>query len=54
MVWLAYLAVYLGTIVKRRERHIYVANWFLLSFIITVAMLHLVNNISLALTPLHR
>ena len=47
VVWLAYLAVYLGTIVQRRERHIYVANWFLLSFIITVAMLHLVNNMSL-------
>jgi cytochrome c oxidase cbb3-type subunit 1 len=47
VVWLAYLAVYLGTIVKRRERHIYVANWFLLSFIITVAMLHLVNNMSI-------
>ncbi len=47
VVWLAYLAVYLGTIVKRREKHIYVANWFFLSFIITVAMLHLVNNLSI-------
>ncbi|MEN8841443.1 MAG: cytochrome-c oxidase, cbb3-type subunit I [Octadecabacter sp.] len=47
IVWLAYLAVYLGTIVKRREKHIYVANWFFLSFIITVAMLHLVNNLSI-------
>ena len=47
IVWLSYLAVFLGTIVKRREKHIYVANWFLLSFIITVAMLHIVNNISI-------
>ncbi|SFR32293.1 cytochrome c oxidase cbb3-type subunit 1 [Yoonia tamlensis] len=47
IVWLAYLAVYLGTIFNRKEKHIYVANWFLLSFIITVAMLHLVNNISI-------
>ena len=46
VVWLAYLAVFLGTIVKRREKHIYVANWFYLSFIITVAMLHVVNNLS--------
>ncbi|AXI45230.1 cytochrome-c oxidase, cbb3-type subunit I [Sulfitobacter sp. SK012] len=46
IVWLAYLAVFLGTIIKRREKHIYVANWFYLSFIITVAMLHLVNNLS--------
>ena len=47
VVWLAYLAVYLGTIIKRREPHIYVANWFYLSFIVTVAMLHVINNISI-------
>jgi len=44
LVWVAYLIVFMGTIVKRKEPHIYVANWFLLSFIVTVAMLHLVNN----------
>ncbi|MBE3637521.1 cytochrome-c oxidase, cbb3-type subunit I [Mangrovicoccus algicola] len=47
IVWLAFLAVFLGTILKRREPHIYVANWFYLSFIVTVAMLHVVNNISI-------
>jgi len=47
IVWVAYLAVFFGTILKRRQPHIYVANWFYLSFIITVAMLHLVNNLSL-------
>ncbi len=47
IVWLAYLAIFIGTLVKRREPHIYVANWFYLSFIITVAMLHLVNNLSI-------
>ncbi|MEM8752866.1 MAG: cbb3-type cytochrome c oxidase subunit I, partial [Pseudomonadota bacterium] len=47
IVWVAYLAVFLGTIMKRKEPHIYVANWFLLSFIVTVAMLHIVNNLSL-------
>lgn len=47
VVWLAYLAVFLGTIFKRRERHIYVANWFYLAFIVTVAMLHVVNNLSI-------
>ena len=46
VVWLTYLAVFLGTIVRRRERHIYVANWFYLAFIVTVAMLHVVNNLS--------
>ncbi len=44
VVWVAYLVVFMGTIVRRKEPHIYVANWFFLSFIITVAMLHLVNN----------
>ncbi len=47
LVWVAYLAVFVGTILKRTEPHIYVANWFYLSFIITVAMLHLVNNLSM-------
>jgi len=47
VVWLAYLAVFLGTIIKRKEKHIYVANWFLLSFIVTVAMLHVFNNLSI-------
>ncbi|MFN4357144.1 cytochrome-c oxidase, cbb3-type subunit I [Sphingopyxis alaskensis] len=47
VVWVAYLAVFVGTIVKRREPHIYVANWFYLSFIVTIAMLHIVNNLSM-------
>ena len=47
VVWVAYLAVYVGTIIRRHEPHIYVANWFYLSFIITIAMLHIVNNLSL-------
>ena len=44
VVWVSYLVVFAGTIFKRSEPHIYVANWFYLSFILTVAMLHLVNN----------
>ena len=47
VVWVAYLFVFGGTILKRSEPHIYVANWFYLSFIITVAMLHLVNNMAI-------
>ncbi|HAD29870.1 MAG TPA: cytochrome-c oxidase, cbb3-type subunit I [Rhodobacteraceae bacterium] len=47
IVWVSYLIVFLGTIFRRQEKHIYVANWFYLSFIVTVAMLHLVNNISI-------
>ena len=52
IVWVAYLAVYVATIMRRREPHIYVANWFYLSFIITVAMLHLVNNLSVPVSLL--
>jgi cytochrome c oxidase cbb3-type subunit 1 len=47
IVWVSYLAVFVGTIVRRSEPHIYVANWFYLGFIITVALLHLVNNLSM-------
>jgi cytochrome c oxidase cbb3-type subunit 1 len=46
VVWVAYLLVFLGTILKRKEPHIYVANWFYLSFIVTIAMLHVVNNLA--------
>jgi cytochrome c oxidase cbb3-type subunit I len=52
IVWVAYLLVFLGTLVKRKEPHIYVANWFYLSFIITVAMLHLVNNLAVPVSLL--
>ena len=52
IVWVAYLVVFVGTLVKRKEPHIYVANWFFLSMIITVAMLHLVNNISIPVSLL--
>lgn len=47
IVWLAYLAVFLGTVLRRKEPHIYVANWFYLSFIVTIAMLHVINNLAI-------
>ncbi|ODT64359.1 cytochrome-c oxidase, cbb3-type subunit I [Phenylobacterium sp.] len=46
IVWVVYLLVFLGTLWKRKEPHIYVANWFYLAFIITIAMLHIVNNLA--------
>jgi cytochrome c oxidase cbb3-type subunit 1 len=46
IVWVAYLLVFLGTIWKRKEPHIYVANWFYLAFIVTIALLHVVNNLA--------
>jgi len=47
VVWISYAVVFFGTIAKRRVKHIYVANWFFGSFIITVAMLHVVNSAAL-------
>jgi len=46
LVWVAYLLVFLGTLWRRKEPHIYVANWFYLAFIVTIAMLHIVNNLA--------
>ena len=47
VVWVAFLLVFLATIWKRKEPHIYVANWFYLAFILTIAVLHLGNNATL-------
>lgn len=46
-VWVAYAIVFFGTIVQRRIRHIFVANWFYGAFIVAVAMLHVVNNLAI-------
>jgi len=44
LVWVSYAVVFFGTLVKRKTPHIYVANWFFGAFILTVAVLHLVNS----------
>lgn len=44
VVWVSYAIVFFGTIAKRNIKHIYVANWFLGGFILTVALLHIVNS----------
>jgi len=44
VVWVSYAIVFFGTIMKRRIPHIYVANWFFGAFILTVAILHIVNS----------
>ncbi|MGE5504279.1 MAG: cbb3-type cytochrome c oxidase subunit I, partial [Actinomycetota bacterium] len=46
VIWVAYLIAFAGTIMKRKEPHIYVANWFFFAMILTIAMLHLGNNIA--------
>jgi len=47
VVWVSYAVVFFGTIMKRQVKHIYVANWFFGAFILTVAVLHLVNSAAL-------
>ena len=47
LVWVSYAVVFFGTIMKRRTKHIYVANWFYGAFILTIAVLHLVNSAAL-------
>jgi cytochrome c oxidase cbb3-type subunit I len=44
VVWVSYAIVFFGTIGVRKVRHIYVANWFFGAFILTVALLHIVNS----------
>ncbi|MDO8899926.1 MAG: cytochrome-c oxidase, cbb3-type subunit I [Phenylobacterium sp.] len=53
VVWVAYLLVFLGTLWKRKEPHIYVANWFYLAFIVTIALLHVINNLAMPVGALH-
>ena len=50
VVWVSYALVFFGTIIKRKAKHIYVANWFFGAFIITVAVLHIVNSASVPVT----
>ncbi|WP_424194432.1 cytochrome-c oxidase, cbb3-type subunit I [Ampullimonas aquatilis] len=44
VVWVSYAVVFFGTLIKRKVSHIYVANWFFGAFILTVALLHIVNS----------
>ena len=46
VVWVCYLLDVPGNLWRRKEPHIYVANWFYLAFIVTIAMLHIVNNLA--------
>ncbi|MBK9334282.1 MAG: cytochrome-c oxidase, cbb3-type subunit I [Ignavibacteria bacterium] len=47
LIWVVFAINMFGTIVKRREKHIYVAIWFYIATVVTVAVLHIVNSIEL-------
>jgi len=50
VVWVAYLVVFVGTLMKRNQPHIYVANWFYLAFILATAILHTFNNLAVPIS----
>jgi len=50
LVWVAYAIVFFGTLAKRKTPHIYVANWFFGSFVLVVALLHIVNSAAIPVT----
>ncbi|MFC3148215.1 cytochrome-c oxidase, cbb3-type subunit I [Piscinibacterium candidicorallinum] len=52
LVWVAYAVNFFGTLAVRKVKHIYVANWFFGAFILTVALLHVVNSAALPAGPM--
>ena len=50
VVWVVYFAIYLRTLARRKEPHIYVANWYYMAFILVVAVLHIVNNLAVPIS----
>ncbi len=52
LVWVSFAVVFFGTIMKRKSKHIYVANWFFGAFIIAVAVLHLGNSAAVPVTAM--
>ena len=50
IVWVVYFLIYIRTLVRRREPHIYVANWYYMAFILVVAVLHIVNNLAVPIS----
>ena len=50
IVWVMFTINLLGTIIKRRERHMYVALWFYIATAITIAVLHIFNSLAIPAT----
>src|SRR5258706_15645993 len=53
IVWVTYFVLYLQTLARRKEPHIYFANWYYMAFILVVAMLHIVNNLAIPVSIGH-
>jgi cytochrome c oxidase cbb3-type subunit I/II len=50
VIWVIFAINVFGTIIKRREKHMYVAIWFYIATIVTVAVLHIVNSFEIPVT----
>jgi cytochrome c oxidase cbb3-type subunit 1 len=53
IVWVVYFLLYIRTLMRRQEPHIYVANWYYMAFILVVAVLHIVNNLAVPVSLAH-
>ena len=53
VIWVVYFVLYLRTLARRKEPHIYVANWYFMAFILVVAILHIVNNLAIPVSLGH-
>ena len=53
IVWVTYFVLYIRTLARRKEPHIYVANWYFMAFILVVAILHIVNNLAVPVSLGH-
>ena len=53
IVWVVYFSIYIRTLMRRKEPHIYVANWYYMAFILVVALLHIVNNLAVPVSLGH-
>ena len=53
VVWVTYFSIYVRTLARRQEPHIYVSNWYYMAFILVVAALHIVNGLTVPVSPGH-
>ena len=53
VVWVTYFVLFFRTLARRKEPHIYVANWYYMAFILVVAILHIVNNLAVPVSLRH-
>jgi cytochrome c oxidase cbb3-type subunit I/II len=51
LVWVVFAVNFFGTVVRRRERHLYVALWFYIATLVAIAVLHIFNNLVVVAGP---